>query len=338
MTVISEDPASNLISKTMKAIAARPLSIGAILTGLGSIVTFSVLFTYLSAIGHPELLSPALGAPTALLPWIIIAALLLAMYLGGLMIASAFYATALAFFNHKPKVQPYMATMLMLPATAGITAMVTSIIIGPHKGALLALTVSAATVITLMLFMFLIPKFRTAVQQAAQPENSATPNTKARRIANICGLIAAIWGTALSATFPMLILINTYPWPADRYELYKLAGICVIITVLGLLPAAAFFIFKGGMWMRTRYTLGGVVLVVAGALYFAPATIPKVVDNAAKIIGIKSLEVSSYMIKDTYAAEDFDSRWGEVSTLRDDPVIEAFPLFSLGDQIGRAHV
>jgi hypothetical protein len=105
----------------------------------------------------------------------------------------------------------------------------------------------------------------------------------------------------------------------------------VITSAFGLLPAVAFYLGKDGLWSRARYTLGGVVLVIAGALYFAPATIPMIVDSAAELIGIKSLKVSPFMIKDTYAAEDFDSQWGEVSTRRSYPVVEAFPLFTLGD-------
>lgn len=331
MTVISENPVGNLISKTVKAIAAHPVTTGAILTGLGSIVTFSVLFAYLNAIGHPELLSPALASPAALLPWIIITALMLELYLGGLMIASAFYASALAFFNHKPNDQPYMAITLMLPALAGISAMVASLIIYQHAGAFLALSLSALAVVAVILLMLLIPKFKSIVKEANQPGDEASSITQAKRTANVVGLIATIWGTGLSAMFPIFLLINSHPWPAHRFELIKFAGICILLTVIGLFPAAAFYICRDGFWTRTRYTLGAMVFVVASAFYFVPTTVPKVVDKTATLIGIKSLEVSWYMIKDTYSAEDFDSSWGKVETLRGSPVVEGFPLFTLGD-------
>ncbi|NWB47922.1 hypothetical protein [Pseudomonas gingeri] len=56
-----------------------------------------------------------------------------------------------------------------------------------------------------------------------------------------------------------------------------------------------------------------------------------IVYRAANLIGIQDLRVSSYMIRDTYAAKDFDSRWGSVETVRDYPVVEGFELFALGD-------
>lgn len=145
------------------------------------------------------------------------------------------------------------------------------------------------------------------------------------------GLVGAIWGTALSAMFPMYGLLSTYVWPSDHFEVYKLVAMSVFITWLGLLPAAAFYICKDKPWTRARNALGGVVMVVATALFFAPATVPAVVNRAAKMIGIQDLQVSAYMIKDTYATEDFDKRWGNVKTIRGYPVVEAFALFSLGD-------
>lgn len=74
------------------------------------------------------------------------------------------------------------------------------------------------------------------------------------------------------------------------------------------------------------------MLAISGALFFAPATIPMVVDGAASMIGIKDLQVASYMVKDTtYAVEDFDSQWGKPQALRGFPVVEALALFRLGD-------
>lgn len=327
MTANSEIPFTDLVKQTVKANASQLVTAGAALTGFGFILTFCVLYTYLHAIGYPNLLSPALGNTSALLPWIVISTLMLVLYLASLMVTSAFYAAALTPFKNNPS---FMALMLILPSLAGIAAMVWSVVIRQRTSVFFVVTFSAVTVIIATLVMLLIPKFWATVRDAA---NQASPaqNAKNKWMATVIGLIGTVWGTALSAMFPMLLLIKTNPWPADSYELYKFAGICVTVSGLSLLPAAAFYICKDGLWTRTRYTLGGMMLVVASALYFAPATIPKVVDQAAKIIGIKSLEVSSYIIKDTYAAEDFDSRWGEVKTLRGYPVVEAFPLFTLGD-------
>ncbi|MFH7376053.1 hypothetical protein RA263_28650, partial [Pseudomonas syringae pv. tagetis] len=62
-------------------------------------------------------------------------------------------------------------------------------------------------------------------------------------------------------------------WHTDRFGLYRFAGICIITDVLGLLPAAAFYIWNDEHAMRTRHTIGGIVIDYSGALFLAPATI-----------------------------------------------------------------
>lgn len=332
MTENLDISATGLIRRMVKDITSRPIAVGTVLTGLGSILTFCVLFTYLHAIGYPVLLGAALGTTTALIPWIVIATLTLALYFAGLMATSAFYASALAFFNRTPGIQPYMAIMLVLPALAGITTMVTSIILGQHRSAFFALSTSGITVTAALLAMLLIPRFKAAIDGCARQEGDSVPATEATWVAKFVGLAGAIWGSAISAMFPMFLLINSYPWPTDRFGLYRFAGICIVTAVLGLLPAAAFYIWKDKQTTRTRHTIGGMVLAISGALFFAPATIPMVVDSAASMIGIKDLQVASYMVKDTtYAVEDFDSQWGKPQALRGFPVVEAFALFRLGD-------
>jgi hypothetical protein len=331
MTASSEVSFSDLVMQTVKTNARQLVTASAVLTGLGFILTFCILFSYLHTIGYPSLMSSALDNTAALLPWILIAVLLLTLYLASLMVTSAFFAAALVPFKKTSNVQSFMALALILPSLAGITAMVYSVIIRQRSGVIDVMALSAAAVIIAMLVMLLIPKFRAAIRGVANKEDPPVRNAMANWLTTIVGLVGTIWGTALSAMFPMLLLIKTYPWPKNSYELYKFACICVITSAFGLLPAVAFYLGKDGLWSRARYTLGGVVLVIAGALYFAPATIPMIVDSAAELIGIKSLKVSPFMIKDTYAAEDFDSQWGEVSTRRSYPVVEAFPLFTLGD-------
>lgn len=144
MTDNSDISAIGLIRRMVKDITSRPIVVGTVLTGLGSILTFCVIFTYLHAIGYPVLLGAALGTTTALIPWIVIATL--ALYFADLMATSAFYASALAFFNRTLGIQPYMAIMLALPALAGITTMVTSIILGQHPSAFVAVSTSGITV------------------------------------------------------------------------------------------------------------------------------------------------------------------------------------------------
>lgn len=332
MTAQPTPPGNDRVKAGVKIVMAQWGPIGLSLTALSTALSFGVLFIYLDMIGYSKLLVPALGTKTALIPWIIIAAGTLAVYLGGLLIASGFYASTLRLFNREPSVQPYMALMLMLPALTGITALIVVILIGQRTGPVTATLVSALIVFVTIALMCSLPRFRHAIQLAAKPAvDDLTTDTWLKRATRIGGVAGGIWGAALSAVFPMLLLISTYVWPDNRINLYKLVFGSVAIATLGLIPAAAFYLSKDGLWLRARNAMVGILLLFAAVQFFAPATVPAAVDSAAKVMGVQDRHVYSYMIKDTYGAEDFDARWGDVRTVRGFPVVEAFTLFSLGD-------
>lgn len=330
MTVDSPPTRPNLIMEILKTVADRWVAISAALAALGSLFTFFLLFTYLHAIGHPALLGPALGATTALIPWIIIVGLMFVLYLAGLTATSAVYSSVLALFNRHPRVQRYMAVMLFLPACSGMIAMVACIIFWQRADEVSTMIIAAASVAIAMILMLLITDVRNGVKTAVGWEKAAPRWSKVLATMRFTALPFGLWSTALSATLPMWILISTFAWPSDQYGLYKFAGACLITSGLGLVPAAAYYLWRDSLWERARNVTLGVVLVTGAALVFAPATVPMIVDRAAAMTGIKDLQVSSYMIKDTYAAEDFDSQWGKVDTLRGHPVVKGFALFSLG--------
>lgn len=324
---------TDLIGSTAKTLLGRFVATGAALTTIGSLTTFGVLFTYLHTIGSPELIGAALNSATALLPWILIASLILALYLSALMITSVSYASALALFNRAPSDQPYIAGILVLPTLAGVIAMVTSTLLGQRTDVFDVMAISAGIVSLAMLLMFLSPQFRKAVKNTSCIEDGSRSATLINQVRVGVLLTVALWGTALSATAPMLWVINTTSWPSGQYGVYKLVIISVVITALGLFPAAAFYIWKGEPLVRARNALGGMVVLAVGVLFLLPATVPVAVDHAAELIGIKDLRVSPYMLKDSYATEDFDARWGQVVTVRGYPVVEGFVLFALGDMM-----
>ncbi|MGV8917284.1 MAG: hypothetical protein ACOH2R_05730 [Pseudomonas sp.] len=322
---------TDLIGSTAKTLFRSFVTTGAALTTIGSLTTFGVLFTYLHAIGSPELFGEAFSSAIALLPWILIASLILALCLAALMITSASYASVLALFNRAPDDQPYMAGILVLPTLAGVIAMVTSTMLGQRIGVLSVMAISAVAVFFAMLLMFLIPRFAKAVKNASHMELGSSSAALTSQVRAGILLTGALWSTALSATAPMFGVLSITSWPSGQSGAYKLIIVSVVITMLGLVPAMAFYLWKGRPLVRARNAIGGMVVLAAGALFLLPASVPVAVDYAAELIGIKDLRVSPYMLKDTYAAEDFDAGWGKVKTVRGYPVVEGFVLFTLGD-------
>lgn len=308
----------------------RFFSASATLAGVGALAAFSVLFTYLHAIGSPELIGRALTSPSALWPWILISSLLLLFYVVVLLITTAAYASALNVFKETPDVQPAMAGYLFVPAFAGVVAAVCSTMLNRNLSVSGMFIDSAVWVAVGMIVLFLTSNLSASLRKAILAEKADVPS-KLQYAKHIFALVGGAWVAALTATIPMLGVLSTTSLLADPGGMKKLVLISIFITALGFVPAIAFYVSKGRRLIRARNALVGVLILIIGTLIVIPSIVPATVDRAASLAGIKDVRVFHYMLKETYATEDFDGRWGRVVETRNHPVVEGFVLFTLGD-------
>lgn len=325
MTVVSaKDNGFDFWGALLKLVSAS-----ATLTGVGALVTFVVIFAYLHTIGTPELIGKALAAPSELWPWVIVSSLLLLFYLVLLLLTTATYALAINLFKKTPSVQPAMAIYLLIPTLAGVVATVYSTLMIRNSSAVSVFVDSAVWVGVGMIVLILLPKFTVSLAGAIS-NGSAKAVHLFSYLKYISGLAMSTWFAAITATFPMLAVMSVPSVLHKEGGMIKIVLISIFLTVLGFIPAVAYYVSGGGALTRVRNAFIGVVVLIIATLVIVPSAVPTAVDQAAVLAGIKDERVFSYMLMEAYATEDFDARWGEVVTKRNYPVVEALILFTLG--------
>ncbi|MFG0766838.1 hypothetical protein ACF8Q9_08185 [Pseudomonas sp. TYF_15] len=306
------------------------VSVSATLTGLGALATFSIIFTYLHTIGSPQLLGKALAAPSELWPLIVVSSIMLLFYLVILLITTAAYASAVNLFRQTPDVQRLMAYYLLIPTLAGVVATVCSTLLKQSSSIGGLFFDSSIWVGVGMLALFFTRRFY-ALLEGAISSGQAEPPSRLQFLGHMFGIAVGVWVAAMSATFPMIGVLKATPWPSNSGDMNKFVIFSILVTFLGFIPAIAYYVSKGDRLIKIRNAAIGLMVMTAGTLAIIPSMLPTVVDQAATIAGVKDTQVFSYLLKETYAAEDFDEAWGRVITTRNYPVVEGFILFSLGD-------
>lgn len=299
------------------------------LTGLGTLITFVLIFAYLHTIGTPELMVKALAAPSELWPWIIVSSLLLLFYLMLLLLTTLTYALAIHLFKKTPSVQSAMAIYLLIPTLAGVVATVYSTL-ERHNSSVVGVFIDCAVwVVVGMIVLFLMPKFNVSLGGAISNEDAKAVH-RLSYLKHMSGLAMSTWIAAITATFPMLAVMSAPSVLYNAGSMTRIVWISILLTVLGFTPAIAYYVSKGAVITRVRNALIGVVALIIATLVIVPTAVPTAVDQAAVLAGIKDERVFSYMLTETYAVEDFDARWGDVVTKRNYPVVEGLILFTLG--------
>lgn len=299
------------------------------LAGMGTLLTFVFIFAYLHTIGAPELIVKALAVPSELWPWIIFSSLLLVFYLVLLLLTTLTYALAINLFRKTPSVQPAMAIYLLIPTLAGVVATVYSTLESHNSSVVGVFFDSAVWVVVGMIVLSLMPRFNVSLGGAIS-NGGAKGVHRLSYLKHMSGLAMSTWFAAITATFPMLAVMSAPSVLYDAGSMTKAVWISISLTVFGFTPAIAYFVSKGAVLTRVRNALIGVVALIIATLVIVPSALPTTVDQAAVLAGIKDERVFSYMLTETYAAEDFDAQWGEVVTKRNYPVVEGLILFTLG--------
>lgn len=305
------------------------VSASATVTAVGALAAFVVIFAYLHEIGSPELIGKALAAPSEVWPWVVVSSLLLVSYLLLLLLTTASYAVAVNLFKKTPDVQRAMAGYLLIPTLAGVVATVCSTLLTHNTSVVPVFVDSAVWVVIGMLVLFFIPKFTVLLDKAISGDK-AVHCFGVIHLKHMSALAMATWVAAIAATFPMLAVLSTPSLFYSQGGVSKAVFISIFITILGFVPAIAFYVSRGETFVRVRNAFFGVVALIIGTLVIVPSAVPAAVDQAAVLAGIKDVRVFPYMLKETYAAEDFDRSWGNVVTKRNYPVVEGLVLFTLG--------
>ncbi|MBB2885047.1 MULTISPECIES: hypothetical protein [Pseudomonas] len=317
------------IKKNLKRIVDHWVVVSLMLSGAGTLFGFAILSTYLNAIGLPGLFPSALDTKAALVPWMLLVALLLIAYIFVLTMNSMIFASGATLFNKQPYVQTKMVRLLAIPVLVGISVQMSTIVGDIHP--LLTILASALAEIVVFFVLMKSERFRVAIHVVgfmARPEEGMKWQA---RFGALVPLFIVVFSTVLSAVFPVQLVLSTYPTPTDIESSLKLAGMAIFVSSLALVPAVIFFAFGENLLAKIRNTLAVLMIMTVAMLTMAPRTFPAMVYRTAYLMGLRDTTITSYLITDTYSVDYFDSDWGKVSIDKDRPVVRGFPLLSLGD-------
>lgn len=317
------------IKRNLKRLVDHWGFISVVLTGIGTLFGFAILYVYFKAIGLPELFSSALDTKTALIPWMLLVALLLFLYTFILCMNSIIFGSGAATFNKQPSTQRWMVILLFVPICLGILVLITGIVSDLSPPITLAASVAAGAIGLGVPMCF--KKFRVVIHISgfmAQPERGDTWQAS---YGPLIPLFVVVLSSVITAIFPMQLVLSSYTTSDGIKENWWLIGMGASVACLALVPAIIFFTVGKNLLSRMKYALVTLAALLIFMLLLAPRTLPMIVYRAAFLAGLRDTTISSFLITETYSDRDFDSDWGVIKTVDNHPVLRAFPLLSLGD-------
>lgn len=332
MTEVNHQTFKQALKKTIKRILTYWAQLAVLVGGLGTLLGFYTISTYTSAIGRPDLMAAAVDAKSALVLWLAIVALVVAAYFLILMTSSILFGLAVSLFNDSPTIQPDVVKVLVLPVLLGVTALMTVIFKAPELDDFKKLGCMALFTVVTLLALHLSPKFRLAVDVCATAAAPGNANSKATRIYLLVMLALLLVGAVISAVFPASLVLKAYSGEDTPEALTKLMVISIFSAGMTLIPVVVFYISKADIFKRISQCIAAAFVILLIVIGVSPSGSLTIVYSAASIMKVRDQTEAKFLLTEDYAKEDFDAQiWGSVETVRNLPLISAFPLFSFGD-------
>ncbi|WP_454876375.1 hypothetical protein [Pseudomonas farris] len=320
------------LKKTIKRILTYWAQLAVLVGGLGTLLGFYTISTYTTAIGRPDLMAAAVDAKSALVLWLAIVALVVAAYFLILMTSSILFGLAVSLFNDSPTIQPDVVKVLVLPVLIGVTALMTVIFKAPELDDFKKLGCMAMFTVVTLLALHLSPKFRLAVDVCATAAAPGNANSKATRIYLLVMLALLLVGAVISTVFPASLILKAYSGEDTPEALTKLMVISILSAGMTLIPVVVFYVSKADIFKRISQCIAAAFIILLIVIGVSPGGSLTIVYSAASIMKVRDQTEAKFLLTEDYAKEDFDAQiWGSVETVRNLPLISAFPLFSFGD-------
>lgn len=307
-----------------------PLSV--IFAGLGTLLGFYTLSTYATAIGRPDLMAAALEAKSALIPWLATVIGMLAAYLFILLSTTVLFGLTVSLFNDASSQQHKLVGILLLPVLAGIVALLWQVFEGPPLDDWDRLFWSLGWLAIALPVMLAFPSFRYSVDACATLASPRNPRSWPLRVWFLVMVSLLLTATVISAVFPASLILKAYIGEDTPEAVNRLKYISMFAATVTLLPVVVFYVSKADLFKRLSLGLLAVIVTGLMVIGISPGSPAAIVYAAAQVMNVRDPVPAHFMLTKTYAKEDFDTQvWGTVETVRAQPVVSAFPLFSFGD-------
>lgn len=321
------------IYAALKLMAEHWGLIGSLGALLSAVVSFGILMTYAKAIDRIDLLPLVFDKQlSALLPWMGMVAFVLFLYMVVMGVTTLFYALSVSMFNQTPNLRPTVAWFFFWAAVVGSVIIVTFAFQGPEVDHLIVACVIILGMSAVMGGALKSKKFRMALELVSLFSNLKKLGVWWHQAGVFLFAYFVLMVAVFAAVYPMLILLKSYTGKDTPEAITTLMIISMVAVVLLFLPALIFFVSKKHIVTRGLLSVGSALLVTLVVVAIYPGASSTVVFKAAGMMGVRETTPLKYRLLKNFEAKDFDSAsWGTVDASPDLPVVEAFPLFSLGD-------
>lgn len=332
MTEVKPLTFKQALKKNLKRILSHWPQLTVFLGGLGTLLGIYTISTYTTAIGRPDLMAAALAAKSDLVTWLAIVALVVTAYFVVLMTTGILFGLSVSLFNDSPNLQSEIVKVFFWPVLLGIATLMALIfeVQNLDDGDRLAFLV-AFVVITIPA-LHLSPKFRLALDLCATSAAPGKPNSKASRIFLLAMLAFVLVAAVVSAVLPVSLILRAYTGEDSPEALIKLMLISIFSSGLTLMPAMVFYVSKADLFKRISQCIALALAILVIVIGVSPGGTQTIVYSSASLMKVRDQSEAKFLLTENYAAEDFASEtWGHVETLRNQPLVSAFPLFSFGE-------
>ena len=320
------------LKKNLKRVLTYWAPLSVIFAGMGTLLGFYTLSTYATAIGRPDVMAAAIEAKSALIPWLATVIGMLGVYLLILLSTTVLFGLTVSLFNDITSLQNRLVGLLLLPVLTGILLLLWQIFEGPALSdgeklgwTLLWLVVSLGTLLA-------TKTFRVAVDTCATMASPSNANSWSLRCWFMLMVALLLVSTVISAVFPASLVLKAYTGEDTPEAVRQLMFISMFAASVTLTPVVVFYVSKADLFKRLGLCLLAVLITGSMVIGISPGSPATIVYAAARVMDAHTVVEARFLLTKTYAKEDFESAvWGNVETLRGQPVVSAFPLFSFGD-------
>ncbi|MGY2337795.1 hypothetical protein ACW9HW_00900 [Pseudomonas sp. SDO5532_S415] len=332
MTEVNHPTFRQSLEKNLNWIRDYWVQVTALFGVLGILLEVYTIRTYTNAIGRPDLMSGVLESPSDLVMWLVFLAVVAAAYLLILMTTSILFGLSVSLFKDSPTTQPYMAKLLFWPVLLGIAALVAVIFKGPELNDYEKLGCVVLYITVTIWALRKNSKFRLAVDLCATSAAPGNANSKAARALLLLMLVFVLVSSVVSAVFPVSLILKAYTGEDTPEAVIKLMLISIFSAGVTLIPVVVLYASKADTLKRILQCAAVTLVILVIVIGASPGGSLTIVNAAASIMKVRDQSEAKFMLTENYATEVFDSEmWGPVESVREQPVISAFPLFSFGD-------
>lgn len=331
MTEVNHSTFKQAIKKNLKRVFVYWAPLSVILGGFGTLLGFYTIWTYTATIGRPDLMAAAIEAKSALVLWLLVVALVVVAYLFILMTTAILFGLAVSLFNESPSLQSDVVKVLVWPVLLGMAAFMAIVFQAPELSDW-KITATALLFVVIPLALHVSPKFRLAVNLCATAALPKNANSWAIRVWLLVMLTLLLLGTIMSAAFPASLILKAYSGEDTPEAVTRLMVISIFSAGMTLIPVVVFYVSKADIFKRVFLCVAAALAVLITVIGVSPGGSSSIVYSAALIMKVRDQAEAKFLLTEVYAKDDFDPEvWGKVDILRDQPLVQAFPLFSFGD-------